>query len=223
MAIEKLIDSIKEVFKGRDSKKEEFENERFRILKDIDTLVEKRESLSYKALIEEDKDAIKEYDGIKARLEIKQNQLKDLEEKVKALDKFELGVDTKKKATDVYKEIQKEIDNNSIKLGKKLDAYTKARNELKAASLGVIELYKETNLLPLQLREVIDIIDPKDIGKTEGDIEEFKEILRTNNLDRYLYLFEDTRLNYGKDIDRKDINQILNARNTGYLNINLYH
>lgn len=211
MAIENLIDSIKEVFRGRDSKKEEFESERFKILKDIDTLVEKRESLSYKALIDEDKDAIKEHEGIKARLEIKQNELKALEEKVKALDKFELGVDTKKKAVDAYKEIQKEIDNNSIKLGKKLDAYTKARNELKAASLGVIELYKETNLLPLQLREVIDIIDPKDIGKTEEDIEEFKDILRTNRLERYLYLFEDNRLKHGKNIKREEINQILNA------------
>lgn len=219
MAIDNLIDSIKEVFRGRDSKKEEFENERLTILKDIDTLIEQRESLSYKALIEEDKEVIKEYEGIKVKLEIKQNELKTLEEKVKALDKFELGADTRKKATDIYNEIQKEIDKKSKELGKKADIYTKARDEMKEVSLEIIKLYKDINLLPLELKEVIDLIEPESIRKTNEDIEKYKEILRSRNLDSYLYLFEDNRLKHGKDISREDINQILN----GTIIINPYY
>lgn len=219
MAIDNLIDSIKEVFRGRDSKKEEFENERLTILKDIDTLIEQRESLSYKALIEEDKEAIKEHEGIKVKLEIKQNELKALEEKVKALDKFELGADTRKKATDIYNEIQKEIDKKSKELGKKADIYTKARDEMKEVSLEIIKLYKDINLLPLELKEVIDLIEPESIRKTNEDIEKYKEILRSRNLDSYLYLFEDNRLKHGKDISREDINQILN----GTIIINPYY
>lgn len=219
MAIENLIDSIKEVFKGRDSKKEEFENERLTILKDIDNLIGQRESLSYKALIEEDKEAIKEHEGIKVKLEIKQNELKALEEKVKALDKFELGADTRKKATDIYNEIQKEIDKKSKELGKKADIYTKARDEMKEVSLEIIKLYKDINLLPLELKEVIDLIEPESIRKTNEDIEKYKEILRSRNLDSYLYLFEDNRLKHGKDISREDINQILN----GTIIINPYY
>lgn len=219
MAIDNLIDSIKEVFRGRDSKKEEFENERLTILKDIDTLIEQRESLSYKALIEEDKEVIKEYEGIKVKLEIKQNELKALEEKVKALDKFELGADTRKKATDIYNEIQKEIDKRSKELGKKADIYTKARDEMKEVSLEIIKLYKDINLLPLELKEVIDLIEPESIRKTNEDIEKYKEILRSRNLDSYLYLFEDNRLKHGKDISREDINQILN----GTIIINPYY
>lgn len=219
MAIDNLIDSIKEVFRGRDSKKEEFENERLTILKDIDTLIEQRESLSYKALIEEDKEVIKEYEGIKVKLEIKQNELKALEEKVKALDKFELGADTRKKATDIYNEIQKEIDKRSKELGKKADIYTKARDEIKEVSLEIIKLYKDINLLPLELKEVIDLIEPESIRKTNEDIEKYKEILRSRNLESYLYLFEDNRLKHGKDISREDINQILN----GTIVINPYY
>lgn len=219
MAIDNLIDSIKEVFRGRDSKKEEFENERLTILKDIDTLIEQRESLSYKALIEEDKEAIKEHEGIKVKLEIKQNELKALEEKVKALDKFELGADTRKKATDIYNEIQKEIDKKSKELGKKADIYTKARDEMKEVSLEIIKLYKDINLLPLELKEVIDLIEPESIRKTNEDIEKYKEILRSRNLESYLYLFEDNRLKHGKDISREDINQILN----GTIIINPYY
>lgn len=219
MAIDNLIDSIKEVFRGRDSKKEEFENERLTILKDIDNLIGQRESLSYKALIEEDKEAIKEHEGIKVKLEIKQNELKALEEKVKALDKFELGADTRKKATDIYNEIQKEIDKKSKELGKKADIYTKARDEMKEVSLEIIKLYKDINLLPLELKEVIDLIEPESIRKTNEDIEKYKEILRSRNLESYLYLFEDNRLKHGKDISREDINQILN----GTIIINPYY
>ncbi len=223
MALDNLLDGLKEILNIKDKKYNELQNHKLKVMDEIKNITKDIEEISYKALIEEDKDSIKTHKDLKVLLKKKEDELLVIDEKIKALDKFEVDKSTKEKANGIYKEIQKEIDSNSIKLGKKLDAYTKAKNELKSTSLEIISLYNETNLLPLKLRQVLDMLDPEDIGRTEEDIEEFKEILRTSNLDRYLYLFEDTRLNHGKNTDRKDVNRILNARNTGDLNINLYH
>ena len=219
MAIENLLESIKSVFQHKDTKEKELLEQKENLSLAIDDLVNKKNGISYKALIEEDKQTMKEYENLNNEIEKKLEELNLIEEKIKALDKFKVSKDIKENAADIYKAIQKEIDNKSKELGKKADSYIKAREEMKKTAIEITDLYKEINLLPLELGEIIDLIEPESIGKTDEELQEYKEILKRRDYDRYLYLFEDNRLKHTKDFNRRDINQILNAD----IRINPYH
>lgn len=219
MALNDLIESIQKAFKVRDNKEKELHDLKLNLIESIDVINKKIDSLSYKALIEEDEAAIKEYEALKVELDQKRKELKLTEEKIKALDKFEVGIDTRKKAVEAYKSIQKEIDKNSKEIGKLTTDYYKAKAELVKVAKGIIELYKETNLLPLEIKDVLDLIDPEDIGKTEEELRNYKENLRLREHMHYLDLFEDNRLKYlDNKVSWNDINQILN----GDIRINPY-
>ena len=200
MAIDKLVEGIQAIFNKRDSKGLELAESKESILKDIDKLVEEREGLSYKALIEEDKEAIKKFESIKKELETKEAELEATNEKIRALDKLEIGADTKEKAADIYKGIQKEIDSKAKELGKKADSYIKAKNDIKKLAIDIQDLHKEIRLLPLGLEGILEVLEPESIGKSQEDIEEFKYILSRNDLDRYLYLFDNTTFKHSKTI-----------------------
>lgn len=220
MAMENLnniLESIQNVFKSRDSKEKELQHQKESLEMSIDTIRMEIDSLSYKALIEEDKEAIKEHEALKIELDNKLEELELTKAKIKALGKFEVSRDTRAKAAELYKVTQKEIDKKSKELGKFTTDYYKAKVELLKAAKGIIELHKEINLLPLEIKEVLDLIVPEDIGKTEEEIREYRENLRDPRY--YLDLFEDNRLKYiDNKLPREDINQILN----GNININPY-
>lgn len=219
MAIENLLESIKSVFQNKDTKEKELLEQKENIRLALENMKNRKDGLSYKALIEEDKQTMKEYESLNNEIEKKLEELNLIEEKIKALDKFKVSKDIKENAADIYKAIQKEIDNKSKELGEKADSYIKAKEEMKKTAIEITDLYKEINLLPLELGEIIDLIEPESIGKTDEELQEYKEILKRRDYDRYLYLFEDNRLKYTKDFNRRDINQILNAD----IRINPYH
>lgn len=221
MAIEginTLIDSIQGVFKGRDSKKVELQKQEESLLKSVEDIKSSIDRLSYKALIEGDKKALKEYESLKEDLGAKERELEFIQEKFKALDKFEADKDMTKKALEIYKGTQKEIDARSKELGKATTDYYKAKAEMVKAAKIIIDLHQEINLLPLEIKSILDIINPEDIGKTKEDIEEYKKNLRDPR--HYLDLFEDTRLKHiDNKVSRAEISQVLN----GDIKINPYY
>lgn len=216
MTIENLIESIQAVFRGRDTKEKELHNQREGLAISIEAIRKNIDSLSYKALIEEEEVAIKEHEALKVELDTKVKELNVVDEKIKALGKFELSIDTRKNAVEIYKETQKAIDRKSKDLGKLTSDYYKAKVELAKKAREIDTLYKEINTLPLEVEKVLDLIVPEDIGKTEEDIREYKN--RTNLGNNLSGLFEDSRYKHlDKNVSADEMRgQILN----GNININ---
>lgn len=217
MAIENLIESIQAVFRGRDTKEKELHNQKESLTISIEAISKNIDSLSYKALIEEDEAAIKEHEALKVELDTKVKELKAIDEKIKALGKFEVSKDLRAKAAEAYKETQREMDKKSKELGKITTDFYKTKTELEKIVQHYVKVNREIELLPLQIQPMLDYINPEDIGKTEEDIKEYHN---RANRDNYTYnLFENNRFKYqDKNVTREDIHRLYQ----GSISVNPY-
>lgn len=190
MAVNKassLLENIRNAFKVRDNKEREFKTDVENLETEVREITKRMGEISYTALVENDAMAFKEYETLKRNEEKKIADLELAKERLKALDKFELGIDTEAEALKIYKGIEKEIDLKSKELGKKTTEYYNALVELRNRAEEIKKLENEIKQLPNGLAEVVDWLNPEDIGKGEESLRPFKESIRNPGGGMYLF------------------------------------
>lgn len=208
--VESLLSSIKDAFSKRDSKEEELKGKEIDLITELSEITRGMEEISYKALIEEDVESKKKHEALEVKRDKKALELEELRKKIRALDKFEVGIDTRQQALDIHKGIKAEMQAKTKEMDKKTNEYYKAKLDLEKKAAEIQDLHKEIGLLPLDLEEVIEFIEPEDIGKTKEEIEDFKENIRREDVRKRFFeidMFE----NRNKGLSREDINQVLNG------------
>lgn len=208
--VENLLGSIRKAFSKRDSKEEELKADIEKAEKEVREITERIDEISYKALIEEEATAFKEYQALKKEEADKIAKFELAKERLRALDKFEIGIDTRQQALDIHKGIKADIEAKTKVLDSKTKEYYKAKLELEKKAREIQDLHKEIGLLPLDLKEVAEFIEPKDINKTEEELNSFIENI--NREDERKRFFEmDMFKNRDKGLSREDISQVLNG------------
>lgn len=208
--VENLLGSIRKAFSKRDTKEEELKADIEKAEAEVREITERIDEISYKALIEEEATAFKEYQALKKEEADKIAKFELAKERLRALGKFEVGIDARKQALDIYKGIKGEMEVKVKELDKKTNEYYKAKVELEKKAREIKDLHTEIGELPVGLNEVTDFIEPTDIGKTEEDISYFKDNLGRVST-RVQFFDIDMFENRNKGLSREDINQLLNG------------
>lgn len=206
--VESLLEGIRKAFNKRDTKEEELKRKEEGLTIEISAITRNIEGLSYKALIEEDIESKKEYETLEKERDKKALELDKVKKQIRALGKFEVGIDTRKQALDIYKGIKGEMEVKTKELDRKTNEYYKAKVELEKKAREIKDLHTEIGKLPIGLNEVTDFIEPTDIGKTEEDIRYFKDNLGREST-RVQFFDIDMFENRNKGLSREDINQLL--------------
>lgn len=190
-SIENILKEVKEIFTKKDNKEIEINKQIDKIEIEIFEIEGLIDEISYKALVEEDNKALKEYKELSDKLGEKIKEKDLLKARKQAIENITESRETKNKAMDLYKEIQKEIDSKSKERGKLTKEYIAIKNKLEPIAEEIRRLDREIETLPREIEPVINYLDAKAIGVEEVEFE--NAITRPLSLER---LFEINKSKY---------------------------
>ena len=190
-SIDSLLQEVKEIFTKKDNKETEIDVNIEHIEKEIADIEGMIQDISYKALVEEDNKALKEYKDLSDKLGEKIREKDLLKARKQAIENITESRETKNKAMDLYKEIQKEIDSKSKERGKLTKEYIAIKNKLEPIAEEIRRLDREIETLPREIEPVINYLDAKAVGMEEVEFE--RAITRPLSLEN---LFEINKSKY---------------------------